>query len=147
MVTAPDEPSAKQWAQLEHMARAAAQRAYAPYSRFIVGAAVLADNGNIYPGCNVENASYGLTTCAERNALTSARSQHGITTILAVCIYTPTSHPTAPCGACRQVLNEFGPNMRVRAICDGPTRLDTTLSELLPEAFVPHHLASSVPRS
>ena len=136
-----------QYERLLPEAMAAAKAAWCPHSDFPVGAALLTVDEHIIRGCNVENASYGLTTCAERNALTSARSQHGITTILAVCIYTPTSHPTAPCGACRQVLNEFGPNMRVRAICDGPTRLDTTLSELLPEAFVPHHLASSVPRS
>lgn len=128
------------WAELEKQAKAAARQAYVPYSRFAVGAAILTSDGKIVRGCNVENASYGLTNCAERTAIYSARVD-GMQEILAVCIYTPTSTPTPPCGACRQVLNEFGPTMPVRAICDGEGRIETTLDALLPGAFGPKNLA------
>lgn len=128
------------WAELEKQAKAAARQAYVPYSRFAVGAAILTSNGKIVRGCNVENASYGLTNCAERTAIYSARVD-GMQEILAVCIYTPTATPTPPCGACRQVLNEFGPTMPVRAICDGEGRIETTLDALLPGAFGPKNLA------
>ena len=103
-------------------ARAAAH-AYCPYSHFRVGAAVLTDRGEIFAGCNVENASYGLTICAERNAVFQAVAQaDGPLVIRAVVVYTPTAEPTAPCGACRQVINEFGPDAEVLSICDGPAR-------------------------
>lgn len=125
---------------LAAVAKKAARRAYAPYSRFRVGAAVLGRAGKIAAGCNVENASYGLTSCAERNAVFQLIAQ-GETTIRAVVIYTPTPTPTAPCGACRQVLNEFGPEMIVVSVCDGPARIETTLSELLPAAFAPRNLS------
>src|SRR5271165_5326716 len=86
-------------------ARAAAGRAYCPYSRFPVGAAVLTDRGEIYSGCNVENASYGLTVCAERNAVFQAVARGtGPLRIQAMLIYALAQSPTAPCGACRQVL-------------------------------------------
>ena len=85
----------------------AAQKAYAPYSKFRVGAAVLADDGNIYTGVNVENRSYGLTICAERNAVAHAVAM-GMKSIKAVAIYSPDSEePLPPCGACRQVITEF----------------------------------------
>lgn len=88
-------------------AAAAAQKAYAPYSRFHVGAAVLADDGTIYTGVNVENRSYGLTICAERNAIAHAVAM-GMKSIKAVAIYSPDSEdPLPPCGACRQVITEF----------------------------------------
>ena len=127
------------WAELEKQARAAARNAYVPYSRFSVGAAILTSDGKIVRGCNVENASYGLTNCAERTAIFSARAD-GMTEVLAVCIYTPTDTPTPPCGGCRQVLNEFGPDMAVRAICNGDGVINTTLSQLLPGAFGPKNL-------
>lgn len=136
-------PSPAQWAALEAAARAAARQAYVPYSRFAVGAAILDEKGLIHPGCNVENASYGLGNCAERTAIFSARVLHGLQQVLAVCIYTPTATPTSPCGACRQVLNEFGPQMLVRSICDGPDRIDTTLDQLLPHAFGPQNLTDA----
>jgi cytidine deaminase len=120
-------------------ARDAATRAYAPYSRFHVGAAVLGGGGGIYAGCNVENASYGLASCAERNAVFAAVAA-GERTIATVLIYTPTPRPTAPCGACRQVLREFGPRARIVAVCDGPDRIDTTLEALLPDSFGPENL-------
>ena len=122
-------------------ARAASARAYCPYSKFPVGAAVLTENGEIFSGCNVENASYGLTICAERNAIFQAVAA-GRTTITAVVVYTPTSIPSAPCGACRQVINEFGPDAEIISVCDGPEVLRTTLGRLLPEAFGPRNLGS-----
>jgi cytidine deaminase len=133
-------------ADLAEAARAAAARAYCPYSHFRVGAAVLAEGGRIFAGCNVENASYGLTICAERNAVFQAVAQlKDPLVIRAVVIYTPTPEPTAPCGACRQVINEFGPDVEIRSICDGPRDLRFRLSELLPAAFGPANLACDDP--
>jgi cytidine deaminase len=129
-------------AELADAARLGAARAYCPYSRFRVGAAVLTDDGRIAWGCNVENASYGLTICAERNAVFQAVTQSvGAPLIRAVVIYTPTPEPTAPCGACRQVINEFGPDAEIRCLCDGPRELRFRLGELLPAAFGPSNLA------
>jgi cytidine deaminase len=122
-------------------ARDAAARAYCPYSRFRVGAAVLTDSGRIYSGCNVENASYGLTICAERNAVFQAVSQSLTPPMIRmVVVYTPTPEPTAPCGACRQVINEFGPDAQVLSVCDGHEVIVLRLSQLLPEAFGPSNL-------
>jgi cytidine deaminase len=126
--------------RLEKSARAAAARAYAPYSRFPVGAAVLAGSGRVYSGCNVENASYGLCICAERSAIFSAVAA-GEKSVRAVAVYTPTPLPTAPCGACRQVIHEFGPDALVISVCDTKNRIDTLLSALLPGAFGPGDLA------
>src|SRR3954471_23684405 len=102
--------------RLETAARAAAKASYSPYSKFRVGTAILAGSGKIYQGCNVENASYGLCNCAERSAIFTAASA-GERKIRAVVVYTPTPTPTAPCGACRQVINEFGPSAQVVSIC------------------------------
>lgn len=129
------------FATLIEAARTASRHAYCEYSRFQVGAAVLAESGKIYAGCNVENASYGLTNCAERSAIFAAVGA-GERRIVAVAVYTPTPQPTSPCGACRQVLNEFGPAMRVICTCDGAERIETTLDALLPGAFGPHNLKS-----
>jgi cytidine deaminase len=120
-------------------ARRAAARAYAPYSGFPVGAAVLGRSGRVHAGCNVENASYGLSICAERSAVFRAIGA-GETGIEALVIYTPTPLPTAPCGACRQVLSEFGARLRVLCLCDGPQLVDTTLDALLPSRFGPRDL-------
>ena len=120
--------------QLIDMAKDASKQAYCPYSKFRVGAAVLTNTGDIFSGCNVENASYGLTVCAERNAIFQMVA-HARYQIQAIVIYTPTADPTEPCGACRQVINEFGNNARVVSVCDGPERIDTSLSLLLPQAF------------
>lgn len=125
--------------ELIDAARRAAAVAYCPYSEFRVGAAVLTGEGRIVGGCNVENASYGLTICAERNA-TFAAVAAGATSILAVVVYTPTPTPTAPCGACRQVINEFGPDAEIISVCDGPEVVRARLSELLPGAFGPRDL-------
>jgi len=122
-------------------AKSAAGRAYCPYSHFRVGAAVLTDRGEIFAGCNVENASYGLTICAERNAIFQAVARSlGILVIRAVVVYTPTASPTAPCGACRQVVNEFGPDALVISVCDGPVVVQARLIDLLPSAFGPANL-------
>jgi cytidine deaminase len=119
---------------LARNALAVRERAHAPYSEFQVGAAVLAAGGEIFAGCNVENASYGLTICAERVAIGTAVAA-GHKKILAVAV--ATSGGYAPCGACRQVLSEFGPAMEVILIdADDPTRTrTTTLAALLPEQF------------
>ncbi len=125
--------------RMEKAARAAAAEAYAPYSHFQVGAAVLTGSGRIYAGANVENASYGLCNCAERTAIFTAVTQ-GERELRAVVVYTPTKTATSPCGACRQVINEFGPQALVISLCDGPERIETTLDQLLPAAFGPKNL-------
>lgn len=116
-------------------ARDIKENAYAPYSDFRVGAAVFTSEGEIFRGVNVENAAYGSTLCAERAALTAAVT-HGYREITAIAIVGDSESPTVPCGACRQVLAEFNPEMRV--IVGGRTDevLVFTLDELLPEAFV-----------
>lgn len=128
-------------AALTQHAREAAAKAYSPYSKFKVGAAVLTEDGQIFSGCNVENASYGLTICAERNAIfhavVASVNSLGIKALL---IYTPTATPTSPCGACRQVINEFGPDAEILSVCDGPDSIRKTLDELLPNAFGPKNL-------
>ncbi len=110
------------------------QRAHAPYSKFQVGAAVLTANGEVFAGCNVENASYGLTICAERVAVGTAVAA-GHKKIDAVAVVSSGGH--SPCGACRQVLSEFGPAMEVILIdADDLTKTrTTTLAALLPEQF------------
>ncbi len=125
--------------RLIETAKAASRNAYCPYSGFRVGAAVLCGSGKLFPGCNVENASYGITICAERSAMATAITA-GETRIDAVVIYTPTPAPTAPCGACRQALNEFGPDMECICVCDGTDVMHTRLADLLPAAFGPKNL-------
>jgi cytidine deaminase len=117
-------------------AKDVSKHAYCPYSKFHVGAAVLADGGAVFTGCNVENASYGLTICAERNAVFHMVAQAN-QRIKALVVYTPTPKPSAPCGSCRQVIQEFGPNAMIISVCAGPDVLCRTLSELLPDAFGP----------
>jgi cytidine deaminase len=126
--------------RLERLARRAAKSSYSPYSRFAVGAAVLAGSGKIYSGTNVENASFGLCNCAERTAIFTAAAA-GERKIKCVVVYTPTASVTAPCGACRQVINEFGPQAQVISVCDSGDRIDTTLDVLLPGAFGPGNLS------
>jgi cytidine deaminase len=114
-------------------ARAAQQQAYAPYSRYRVGAALEADDGRVFAGCNVENASYGLTICAERAAVCAGVAA-GAREFRRAVVVTDSDPPAAPCGACRQVLAEFGPRLTVTAV--GPSATVTwTIAELLPAAF------------
>jgi cytidine deaminase len=120
-------------------ARAAQQQAYAPYSRFHVGAALESDDGRIFAGCNVENASYGLTICAERAAVCAAVSA-GARRFRRAVVVSDCDPPAAPCGACRQVLAEFGRDFWVDAF--GPSAsLSWTIGELLPAAFGKEQLA------
>jgi cytidine deaminase len=132
-----------QWSALARAAKAASANAYARYSGFRVGAAVLTADGAIAGGCNVENASYGLTVCAERNAVFRAVAD-GAKAVTALVVYTPTPQPVTPCGACRQVLAEFGQDAIVRCICDGPGVREFTLAELLPGAFALPTLGSEL---
>jgi cytidine deaminase len=121
-------------ARLAAAAQRAAANAYAPYSRFPVGAACCGASGTIHVGVNVENASYGLTSCAERNAIFSAIGA-GESDLRALVLYTPTPSPVTPCGACRQVLCEFGDDIVVVCRCDGPETLKFTSGTLLPARF------------
>jgi len=126
--------------KLKAVAIKASKRAYCPYSHFPVGAAVLTSRGKIHTGCNVENASYGLTICAERNAIFQAIAA-GEERVIAVVIYTPTPVPSAACGACRQVINEFGPDTLIWVYCKSVEVMETKLSALLPAAFGPANLS------
>ncbi len=108
-------------------------KAYAPYSKFLVGAAVLAKSGKIYIGCNIENASYGLTVCAERNALFAAVGA-GEREFVALCVVGDTPKPISPCGACRQVMAEFKVPCIILANLKGEVK-EYTLEELLPYGF------------
>jgi cytidine deaminase len=135
-------PTPAQLRRLKAAAKAAAARAYAPYSKFPVGAAILTASGGIFSGCNVENASYGLTNCAERTAIFNAvAAGQKRLKLSCVVVYTPTKTATAPCGACRQVIYEFGPTARVISTCDGRQEVDVSISALLPGAFGPADLA------
>lgn len=126
--------------ELVSLARQARERAYVPYSHFPVGAALLGRSGRVYTGCNVENASYPLTTCAERTAVTKAVSE-GEREFEAIAVVTATG--ATPCGACRQILREFGgPAGDVRVIVadlDGHER-SFTVAELLPAGFTADQL-------
>ena len=124
-------------AELIAAAAAVRERAYAPYSRFLVGAALRAADGTIFAGCNVENASYGLTICAERNAIAQAIAA-GTRDFTAVAVVS--ENGVTPCGACRQVLVEFGPEMTVIVVDMRGRRRIYTLAELLLDAFGPKHL-------
>ena len=119
---------------LAQQALAVQQHAYAPASHFHVGAAVRTRDGRVFVGCNVENASYGLTICAERAAVCAAVAA-GARELVAVAIATDLEQPGRPCGACRQVLAEFGLGMHVLLVGRGGVRQDTTLAALLPDPF------------
>ena len=115
----------------------ARRKAYAPYSHFAVGAALLTKSGRVYTACNVENASYGLSICAERAAVFKAVSE-GERDFEAIAVVTVNG--VTPCGACRQVLIEFGEDIQVIVAGEGGEYRVFTLQELLPEAFTPEHL-------
>jgi cytidine deaminase len=120
--------------ELVKAAHTARGRAYAPYSHYAVGAAVRGDNGKLYLGANVENASYGLALCAERNAIAQAILD-GAKRIVAAAVVTSTSPPAAPCGMCRQTFAEFADDLPIALVNDAGERVDTSLAALLPRAF------------
>ncbi len=123
--------------ELIDLARTARKKAYAPYSHYKVGAALLGKSGKVYTGCNVENASYGQTVCAERTAVLKAVSE-GETEFEALAVVT--KNGGSPCGACRQVLSEFAPELTVYIADKNGEHRTTTLKRLLPDSFTPAHL-------
>ncbi len=128
-------------------AREAAKASYVPYSNFPVGAALLTEDETVISGCNVENASYGLTICAERSAAVAAVGA-GHRAFRAVAVSAPRARLATPCGACRQFLNEFRPSTGELTVIldDGETGLEIAFSELLPRAFGPHDLELAAER-
>jgi cytidine deaminase len=129
-------PEGSDDAALVRAARAVAARAYSPYSGLRVGAALRARDGSVHVGCNVENASFGLTICAERSALIAAVAQ-GAREHVAIAVAVERDAPLLPCGACRQVLREFGAGLRVICVGAGAERVERTLEELLPDSILP----------
>lgn len=125
--------------ELLALAKDARDRAYVPYSRFGVGAALVAADGRIYTGCNIENASFGLTNCAERTALFKAVSE-GQREFTTIAVVADSPGPVSPCGACRQVMAEFGPRARVILSNLKGDIWTGTVADLLPGAFVPTDL-------
>ncbi|MHB8646863.1 MAG: cytidine deaminase [Thermomicrobiales bacterium] len=130
--------------ELIAVATEARSRAYVPYSHYAVGAAILTAEGKVHGGCNIENASYGLTSCAERNAifgLVSRSAEPDTRRIRAVVVVTAGNDPATPCGACRQVIREFGKDADIIiANTEGTVFLRTTLDALLPHSFGPEQL-------
>ena len=121
------------WESLKRAAMEARRNAYAPYSGFAVGAAVLTKSGAVFTGCNVENASYGATICAERAAMAAAVAA-GERELRALAIASGARSPTPPCGICRQCLAELAPSLPIRSY-NGDARADYELASLFPEAF------------
>jgi cytidine deaminase len=129
------------WSKLFEAATVARRHAYAPYSRFLVGAAVWVEGGGIYSGCNVENASYGLSVCAERNAIGRAVCELGKPRLLAVALISQSKPPSPPCGMCRQVMAEFAQgDIPVRCRNSGGDERRYRLSRLLPAPFSRQYL-------
>jgi cytidine deaminase len=122
--------------ELRERATAAMERAYAPYSGFRVGAALLAADGTIDHGCNVENAAYPSGICAERAAVAAAIAR-GVRDFEAIVIVTEAATPSSPCGMCRQVMMEFAPRLVVHSVTRGGASARWMMSDLLPEAFTP----------
>ncbi|MCJ7814312.1 MAG: cytidine deaminase [Candidatus Atribacteria bacterium] len=124
----------KEYEKLIKEAEKARKKAYTPYSKFKVGAAVLCDDGKIFSGCNIENASFGLTVCAERVAIFKAVSE-GSTKFKAIAVIGNTNKSCSPCGACRQVISEFGEDIPlIMTNLKGDVRVKK-IKELLPQAF------------
>jgi cytidine deaminase len=124
---------------LVRAALGALEHAYSPYSKVRVGAALQAEDGRVFTGCNVENASYGMTWCAERTALVKAVSE-GVRAFRTIAVATDQPRAIMPCGACRQVLHEFAPHLRLLVVNTDGKRYETFLEDLLPEAFGPADL-------
>jgi len=124
---------------LRERALGAMSRAYAPYSEFRVGAALLGSDGSITEGCNVENAAYPAGMCAERGAVAAAVVR-GVRAFEAIAIATEAEEPTPPCGICRQVLEEFAPHLQVVSITRDGREARWTMDDLLPRAFTPKSL-------
>ena len=124
---------------LRERASAAMERAYAPYSSFRVGAALLGSDGSITEGCNVESAAYPAGICAERAALAGAVAR-GVRGFRAITIVTSADEPTPPCGMCRQALIEFSPELEIVSVTRGGREARWTLADLLPHAFTPQSL-------
>lgn len=137
--------SAIDWLWLRDAAREALPTAYAPYSSYPVAAALMAEDGRVFVGVNVENASYGLTLCAERNAVAAAIAG-GARSFQALVVVVPAATPASPCGACRQVLREFPPSFPLRCYAARGRSLQTTTAALLPASFGPDNLTPSKPR-
>ena len=123
--------------ELLKLAQEVSKNAYCPYSKFPVGASILCENGNVYVGCNVENSSFGLALCAERNAISSAIAFGELSKILKIAIYSPKSTKCYPCGACRQWLQEFekGQNIEIILENEDGTCCIYSVNELLPYSF------------
>ena len=123
--------------KLFELAKNVSENSYSPYSKFKVGCAFVDINGNHHMGTNVENASYGLTCCAERNAIFSSFSKQKNLSIDTLVVYTPTQNITAPCGACRQVINEFSnKSTKIILVCDNKDKtLELSIDNLLPISF------------
>lgn len=129
--------------QLMEESKIARENAYVPYSKFKVGAALLSKDGKVYHGCNIENAAYSMTNCAERTAVFKAVSE-GVRDFGSLAVVADTEGPVSPCGACRQVIAEFcPPTMPVYLINLKGDVLETTVAELLPGAFSPEDLANA----
>jgi cytidine deaminase len=133
------DPAPGTWQLLRERSLGAMDRAYAPYSSFRVGAALLAADGSIVEGCNVENAAYPAGMCAERVAVGAAVAR-GLRDFQALALATEAETPTPPCGICRQVLMEFAPNLSVLSVTRKGAEARWTMSELLPDAFTPTSL-------
>ncbi len=123
--------------ELLELAKETSQRAYCPYSKFPVGACALFESGNYYVGCNVENSSYGLALCAERNALSTAIANGETSKLIKIAIYSPKSTKCFPCGACRQWVQEFsqGYNTEIILEDDNQECCSFFINDILPYAF------------
>ena len=120
---------------LKKLAMDVSENAYSPFSKFRVGSAILAEDGDVFTGCNIESNSLTFNLCAERNAISNAVSGKGAISISKVVVYTPTTKATSPCGPCRQLIFEFGDNATIYSFCDSDDTIEMNIRELLPKAF------------